>query len=67
MDFVKESFKNPILPHHDTFSKDNLLSRGQEIKVDILEKDKVHITLKAWRNVITPRFNHPWIRTKYFK
>ncbi len=46
MDFVKESFKNPILPHHDTFSKDNLLSRGQEIKVDILEKDKVHITLK---------------------
>ena len=46
MDFVKESFRNPILPHNDTFSKDNLLSRGQEIKVDILEKDKVHITLK---------------------
>ena len=27
MDFVKESFRNPILPHNDTFSKDNLLSR----------------------------------------
>tara|TARA_Y100001968_G_scaffold1874_1_gene1608 strand:+ start:349 stop:900 length:552 start_codon:yes stop_codon:yes gene_type:complete len=46
MDFVKESFRNPILPHNDTFSKDNLLSRGQEIKVNILEKDKVNITLK---------------------
>ena len=66
MDFVKESFRNPILPHNDTFSKDNLLSRGQEIKVDILEKDRF-IYPKTWRNVFTSRFNHPWIRTKYFK
>ncbi len=41
MDFVKGSHKNRILPHADTFSDDNLLSRGQEIKVEVAEKDKV--------------------------
>ena len=45
MDFVTESFKNPILPHKDTFGKDNLLSRGQEIEVNIKESDKVNIVL----------------------
>ena len=47
MDFVKESFKNPILPHKDTFEKDNLLSRGQEIEVNIKESDKVNIVLNS--------------------
>ncbi len=41
MDFVQGSHKNPILPHADTFSPDNLLSRGQEIAVDVKDEDKV--------------------------
>lgn len=45
MDFVKGSHKNPILPHDDTFDENNLLSRGQEIKVDIDEADKSAIEL----------------------
>ena len=46
MDFVKGSHKNPILPHNDTFSENNLLSRGQEIAVDVAEEDKTHIVLQ---------------------
>ncbi|MEO0358431.1 MAG: phytanoyl-CoA dioxygenase family protein, partial [Pseudomonadota bacterium] len=41
MDFVKGSHKNEIIPHKDTFSDTNLLSRGQEIQVDVAEDDKV--------------------------
>lgn len=46
MDFVKGSHKNPILPHNDTFSDSNLLSRGQEVAVDVAEEDKTHIELQ---------------------
>ncbi len=46
MDFVKGSHKNPILPHNDTFSENNLLSRGQEVAVDVAEEDKTHIELQ---------------------
>jgi hypothetical protein len=46
MDFVKGSHKNPILPHNDTFSDNNLLSRGQEVAVDVAEDDKTHIELQ---------------------
>jgi len=45
MDFVKASHKNPILPHEDTFDDNNLLSRGQEIKVDVAPEDKVAIEI----------------------
>lgn len=45
MDFVAGSHKNPILPHIDTFSENNLLSRGQEIAVEVAEKDKTPIIL----------------------
>ncbi|WP_254439193.1 phytanoyl-CoA dioxygenase family protein [Ruegeria arenilitoris] len=45
MDFVRASHKNPILPHNDTYSDTNLLSRGQEIAVDVAETDKTHIEL----------------------
>ena len=45
MDFVRASHKNPILPHEDTFDDNNLLSRGQEIAVDIAEEDKTAIEL----------------------
>ncbi|MFT5639279.1 MAG: phytanoyl-CoA hydroxylase, partial [Paracoccaceae bacterium] len=45
MDFVRASHKNPILPHQDTYAESNLLSRGQEIAVDVADADKVAIEL----------------------
>jgi len=46
MEFVRASHKNAILDHVDTFDKDNLLSRGQEVKVDVAEDDKTAIELQ---------------------
>ncbi|MEM9498821.1 MAG: phytanoyl-CoA dioxygenase family protein [Pseudomonadota bacterium] len=46
MNFVKASHKNPILPHEDTYSEDNLLSRGQEIQVDVAPEDRVFAELQ---------------------
>lgn len=46
MDFVRGSHKNPILPHEDTFAENNLLSRGQEVKVDVAEEDRTPIVLQ---------------------
>ena len=46
MDFVRGSHKQPILPHEDTFDAKNLLSRGQEVKVDIADEEKTPIMLE---------------------
>ncbi|MDM8166914.1 phytanoyl-CoA dioxygenase family protein [Roseovarius sp.] len=46
MDFVRGSHKNPILPHEDTYDENNLLSRGQEIRVDIADADRVPAILQ---------------------
>jgi ectoine hydroxylase-related dioxygenase (phytanoyl-CoA dioxygenase family) len=43
---VRASHKNAILPHKDTFDDRNLLSRGQEVRVDVEEADKVAIELE---------------------
>ena len=40
MEFVKSSHKTTIIPHEDSFDELNLLSRGQEIKVDVAEQEK---------------------------
>jgi len=45
MDFVKGSHKQPIQPHRDSFHKHNLLSRGQEIAVDVADEDKTAIEI----------------------
>ncbi len=45
MDFVRASHKNPILPHEDTFDENNLLSRGQEVRVDVAPADNVPIEI----------------------
>ena len=45
MDFVKGSHKNPIMPHKDTFDDLNLLSRGQEIQVDVAPQHKTAIEI----------------------
>ncbi len=46
MDFVAGSHKNAILEHEDTFDDNNLLSRGQEVRVDVAEADKTAIELQ---------------------
>jgi ectoine hydroxylase-related dioxygenase (phytanoyl-CoA dioxygenase family) len=46
MKFVAGSHKQSIVDHVDTFSDDNLLSRGQEIAVDVNEEDAVAVELK---------------------
>ena len=45
MQFVAGSHNHQILPHEDTFSENNLLSRGQEIQVEVKEKEKTDIVL----------------------
>ena len=45
MDFVRASHKNAILPHDDTFGADNLLSRGQEVRVDVADDQKTAIEI----------------------
>lgn len=45
MDFVAGSHKNAILPHADTFDPKNLLSRGQEVAVDVAPADKTAIEI----------------------
>ena len=46
MRFVPGSHQQRLLPHRDTFSDSNLLSRGQEIDVDVDENDAVNVVLK---------------------
>ncbi len=47
MQFLPGSHKIEQLPHVDTFHKDNLLSRGQEIAVEVDKSKGVGIPLKA--------------------
>ena len=47
MQFIPGSHKIEQLPHVDTFHRDNLLSRGQEIAVDVDKSRAVGIPLKA--------------------
>ena len=47
MKFVPGSHKTKIVPHIDTYAEDNLLSRGQEIAIEVNEKDAVVAALDA--------------------
>ena len=47
MKFVPGSHQTKIVPHVDTYSEDNLLSRGQEIAVDVDENTAVVAALVA--------------------
>ena len=47
MRFVPGSHKKRLVPHIDTFAEDNLLTRGQEIAVDVNEADAVAVELQA--------------------
>lgn len=46
MRFVPGSHRQRIVTHIDSFADDNLLSRGQEIAVDVAESDAVDVVLK---------------------
>ncbi|MEO0362412.1 MAG: phytanoyl-CoA dioxygenase family protein [Pseudomonadota bacterium] len=45
MRFVAGSHREAIVPHRDTFDEDNMLSRGQEIAVEVDEADAVDVLL----------------------
>ncbi len=45
MRFVPGSHERQLVPHEDTFAADNLLSRGQEIAVEVDEADAVAAAL----------------------
>lgn len=45
MEFVRASHRNAILPHDDTFDANNMLSRGQEVQVDVAPEDREAIEL----------------------
>jgi non-haem Fe2+, alpha-ketoglutarate-dependent halogenase len=47
MKFWPGSHRKKQLAHRDTFDKDNLLSRGQEIAVEVPENEGVDVPLKA--------------------
>ena len=47
MRFVPASHRRRIVPHLDTFAADNLLSRGQEIAVEVDEDDGVAVELHS--------------------
>ena len=47
MKFIPGSHKNRIIPHIDTFDKNNMLSRGQEISVEVDEEQAVYAELNA--------------------
>jgi len=47
MKMIPGSHKWDQIPHKDTFDENNLLSRGQEIEVDVDDKDGVCMPLKA--------------------
>ncbi len=46
MDFIPGTHTQDQIPHRDTFAKDNLLTRGQEVAVDVDDKEAVTITLR---------------------
>jgi non-heme Fe2+,alpha-ketoglutarate-dependent halogenase len=47
MQFLPGSHRIDQLPHLDTFHRDNLLSRGQEIAVEVDKSKAVGVTLRA--------------------
>jgi chlorinating enzyme len=47
MRFVPGSHKKNDVPHVDSFAKDNLLTRGQEIAVEVDEASAVNVLLRA--------------------
>jgi non-haem Fe2+, alpha-ketoglutarate-dependent halogenase len=47
MEVIPGTHTTEQIPHRDTFAKDNLLSRGQEIEVDVDPSQAVRLTLES--------------------
>ncbi len=47
MRFVPGSHRKRLVPHRDTFAENNLLTRGQEIAVEVDDSDGVDVVLKT--------------------
>jgi ectoine hydroxylase-related dioxygenase (phytanoyl-CoA dioxygenase family) len=47
MKFLPGSHARDQIPHRDTFHKDNLLTRGQEVAVEVDERQAIDVPLKA--------------------
>ena len=47
MRMLPGSHKNGMVPHHDTWDQNNILTRGQTITQKIIEKNTVQVKLKA--------------------
>lgn len=47
MRVVAGSHKQEILPHIDTYARDNLLTRGQEVAVEVKEEEATDVVLNA--------------------
>ncbi|MEQ9642252.1 MAG: phytanoyl-CoA dioxygenase family protein [Alphaproteobacteria bacterium] len=47
MRFVPGSHKKHLMPHRDTFAANNLLTRGQEIAVEVDDSDGVDVVLQT--------------------
>jgi ectoine hydroxylase-related dioxygenase (phytanoyl-CoA dioxygenase family) len=47
MKFLPGSHLRDQIPHRDTYHKDNLLTRGQEVAVDVDERQAVDVPLRA--------------------
>ncbi len=47
MKFLPGSHKQAQIPHRDTFHKDNLLTRGQEVAVEVDERQAIDVPLAA--------------------
>ena len=57
MKFIPRSHTKDQIPHRDTFAKNNLLTRGQEVAVEVDESKAVAITLEPSGIVVTI----PWV------
>ena len=47
MHFVRGSHQRDVVAHRDTFAPDNMLSRGQELAIDVAPEDAVDVVLDA--------------------
>jgi ectoine hydroxylase-related dioxygenase (phytanoyl-CoA dioxygenase family) len=47
MKFLPGSHGRAQIPHRETFHKDNLLTRGQEVAVEVDERQAIDVTLRA--------------------
>lgn len=47
MQFIKGSHRRDVVGHRDTFAADNMLSRGQELTVEVSQDEAIDVVLEA--------------------